>query len=261
MDSCCEKCSLAIDAKTDLFTVCEGMCAKSFHAECVGLTESDVCALSSNVIWLCNPCMKVYYRIRERSSTDVATNTDASDADLPPRTIVDDVTELKNTVADIVCTLAKLAQKSDCPSTHHCSSPISSFNLFDGTNEIGCSTKRKENLQEDAVPLNFGPPLESTTEVLDEDVFALYLTNIDRCTTEDDISLMISRQLGIPLSSCLDVVKLLPKWKNVNTLDYVSFKIRLNKSLKATAMNSSTWPKGIKFREFVCRLNETWKPV
>lgn len=243
MDPCCGKCSLVIDVYADLYTVCEGMCAKSFHAKCVDLTEANLCALSSNIIWLCNPCMKVFCRMRERNSTDVATNTDT-----PPRSVVEDLNELRNTVEDIVCTLSKIVQKPNFATPHHCSTPISSLNLFDGTNEIGCTTKRDESL-------------ESTTDMPDDDVFSLYLTNIHKCVTKDDISSMVAQQLGAPLSNCLDVVKLMPKSRNINTLDYVSFKVVLDKRWKIIAMTAATWPKGVKFREFVSRLNETWKPA
>lgn len=244
MDRCCGKCSVMIDINADLYTVCEGMCAKSFHAECVSVTETDLCALSSNIIWICSPCMTVFRRMRERVSTDVATNTDT------PKSMLDDISELKTTVADIVCTLSKITQtNSDLNTPHHCSTPISLLKVFDGTNEVVCSSTTQDEI------------LDLSTEAPDNDVFALYLTNIDKCATVNDISLMVSQQLGVPLSDCGDVVKLIPKWRNTKTFDYVSFKITLKKHLKTSALDASTWPRGVKFREFVNRPYDAWKPI
>lgn len=229
MERYCEKCSLIIDVHAELFTVCEGRCAKSFHAECVGLTESDVCALSCNIIWICNPCMKEYCRMREKSFTNVATNTDAI-AD-KPKSMEDEINELKSTVADIACTLSKIVQTPEFTATHHCSTPISSLKLFDGTNVIDCSSTTKND------------SLEMSTDPPESETFTLYLTNIDKCATVNDVSLMVSRQLGVPLSKCVNVVSLMPKWKNANTIDYVSFKVVLDCNLKTIAMTASTWPK------------------
>lgn len=246
MDCFCEKCSLTIDVRAELFTVCEGRCAKSFHAECVGLTESDVCALSCNIIWMCNPCMKEYCQKRGKSFVNTATNTNAA-AD-EPKSMTDEINELKTTVANIACTLSKLVEKPELTATHLCSTPISPLKLFDGTNGTHCSSTTQNE------------SFEVSTDSPDSDVFSLYLTNIDKCATINDIGLMVSRQLGVPLSKCLDVVSLMPKWKNVSTIDYASFKVVLERSLKPIAMTASTWPKGVKFREFINRRN-TWSPM
>lgn len=241
-----QKCSLAIDMKSDLFTICEGLCAKSFHAECVGVIESAVCTFSSNIIWICDPCMAAFCRFRENYSTVETTSTDL------PKAIVDDVNQLKNTVAEIVQTLSQLVNIPDPIAPHNRSTPTSSPKTFDGINEIISSTKQN--------PENVQLPTE-TDESLDENVFSLYLTNIDKRATENDISLMVARQLDVPLAECLEVVKLVPKWRNSNTLDFVSFKIVLDRQLKSTAMTASTWPKGVKYREFVNRFNGIWQPT
>ena len=52
----------------------------------------------------------------------------------------------------------------------------------------------------------------------------------------------------------------MPKWKNAITIDYVSFKVVLDCNLKTNAMTASTWPRRVKFREFVNR-QSTWRPM
>lgn len=243
MASSCKKCSLPIGID-ELFTVCEGKCAKSFHASCVGVSEADVCALSKNIIWICDTCMVLFYRARERTNADAATNT------APSRSLEDEIDELKCTVSEIVNALENVLQKPNTAAPYLHSTPTSSPKLLDGTCEdFPSGSTRNESLQ-------FAP----RTSERPPPTFALYLTNIDRHVSENDISVMISRSLNAPLSCCYDVVKLIPKNKIAHALDFISFKAVLNEDLKPLAMNPATWPKGIKYREFVSRFNETWKP-
>lgn len=234
MNKNCGKCSLLISIDTDPHTICEGECAKSFHASCVGVTETDLCALSSNIVWICDACMVSLCKWRERMTADIATSTE------PTHSMEDEINDLKCKVAEIVHTLAEVVRNPDSIAPFRHSTPVSSPNLHEGTNETTDSASQQS--------------------VNNNDEFSLYLTNIDRNATEDDISLMVSRSLDAPISNCKDIVKLVPKWKNINTVDYISFKIVLNTKLKPVALNTSSWPKGIKFREFVNRSNYTWKP-
>lgn len=240
----CEKCSLSISVANELFTVCEGKCAKYFHADCVGVTESALCTLSSNIIWICNTCMVWLCRARENVNVDVATNTP------PARSLGDEIDELKCTVSEMANTLAKVIQQTESAALYRHSTPVSSPKALDGSSldEVACGLIQQESMQ-------------ITSQTCESDYFSLYLTNIDRCATENDISVMVSHSLNVPISCCTDVVKLVPRNKNTNTLDYVSFKVVLRVDLKPLALTASTWPKGMKYREFISRMNETWKPT
>lgn len=238
----CEKCSLSIKVECELYTVCEGNCAKWFHADCVGLTENDLCALSSNIVWICDACMVLFCRMREKTNIDAATNTECS------RPVEEEINDLKCAVAKIADMLSNVIQKPTTTAAppHH-STLVSSSELLSKTNdEISCE------------PVQHEP--NNSLHALGSETFAVYLSNIDKCVTENDISVMVSRSLRAPLSCCNDVVRLVPKHKNTNTLDYVSFKVVLEASLKPLALSASTWPRQIKFREFKNRMNETWKP-
>lgn len=238
----CKKCALPVDINKP-FTVCEGRCAQSFHGECANLTESELCVLSTNIIWMCDGCLKEFFRYREKSFVDATTNTSLYTS------VEDEIKELKSTVADIVDALAKVVPRTKpiapLSSTPVTPVPVSSLELFDGTDEMLDSEQERTQVS---------PHTE------DRRNFALYLTRIDKWSTELDIHRMVCRSLAAPSSVCKEVVKLVPKWKDISMLDYVSFKIVLDGKCKSLAMQQSTWPKGIKFREFVNQLNETWKP-
>lgn len=234
----CGKCALLIDINVDSYTVCEGRCYKSFHIKCANLREADLYVLSGNILWMCDGCLPDFHRYRAKKVTDSATETS------PAASIEDEVMNLKSTVAGIVETLSGMMQKTG-PIAPYSSTPVSSTRLLDGTVETLDNTNENEKTGE--------PPEEQRN-------FVLYLTRIDRCATESDVSRLVSRSLSAPASDCNNIVKLVPRWKDVNTMDYVSFKIVLNEKWKPTALLPSTWPKRIRFREFVNRLDDTWSP-
>lgn len=70
---------------------------------------------------------------------------------------------------------------------------------------------------------------------------------------------LVLRRLG---TDDVEVVRLVAKNRDVNTLSFISFKIGLSANFKDRALSSSTWPRGVYFREFQnLRSNENfWKP-
>lgn len=253
MSSECKKCSLSIGAGEN-FTVCEGDCAGVFHAECVGLSEEDVLVLSShssNIIWLCGECLSRFRRARDNAdkrdglrSPDGGMNSSNA---ANKKSIEDEVNELKDTVAGIVHTLAKLLPSdSSVDSPMHHSTPVSSFTLQDGNNACSSVVNNDEGLRQ---------------QCEDDDNFALLLSNIDTSVAECEIHRMVAQALGSQHPEEIDVVKLVSQWKKRRIMDYISFKVVLDKRWRSKAMDPSTWPKGVKFREFFGRRNDTWKPV
>lgn len=251
MDRKCEKCSLSIKVDSELYTVCEGHCAKYFHATCVGLTKDDLCALSSNIIWICDACMVRFCRIRDRMCADASTNTESS------QSVEDQINDLKCTVKEISNMLAnvmpQIMPKPDVAAPIRHSTPVSSPKPLDKTNDSVADGRLQPEPEPSQCSLH--------TLMPECETFSLYLSNIDNSATENDVSVLISRSLNVPLSCCNNVVKLVPKNKNVTVLDYVSFKAVLKIDLKPVALSASTWPSRIKYREFLNRMNETWKPL
>lgn len=245
-DRKCEKCCLCIDSHIDLFTVCEGDCAGIFHAACVGLKEEDFDLLSrsQSILWMCEPCMYTFRKKRDCIQPRAVDNTEST------KTIEREVKELKISVAGILETLSNIVPTT-LPSAPNVlsSTPISSHALFEGTHGCDASVSNCESCDR--------PRDEGTTI---DDYFALFLSNIDPSVTERDVRRMISNSLGTPEPECLDVVKLTKKWNNRRMLDFVSFKVIISKKLKTRALDPSTWPVNIKFREFVSKHNDTWRP-
>lgn len=78
--------------------------------------------------------------------------------------------------------------------------------------------------------------------------FWLYLSGLHPLITAEDIQKITSRCLD--LTTPADVVRLVPKEVDMTKLTFISFKVGLDPSLKELALDASTWPDGILFREF-----------
>lgn len=235
----CEKCSQRINA-SDLYIVCEGKCAKRFHIVCVSITEDQLFFFTKNIIWICDACLVDFNKYRNHLEPEQKSKADNAVA------VHDEITDLKNKVADIMKTLASITPKETGP-VHH-STPISLAKVHDGSNmEYGSSRTNEESSV-------------SHLQSSDNQTFALYITNIDSQVTEQEIGCMVHHCLGIPHPECVGVTKLVPKGKVCSTLDFVSFKVVVSERWKSLAMTASTWPNGVRFREFEKRHNTTWKP-
>lgn len=123
-------------------------------------------------------------------------------------------------------------------------------------------TRKRRRLQEedynnDAPAVN---KVEGTKEI-DTDVvvplasaqrekkFYLYLSGFAPQATVTEITDLVKKNLNTT-DETVDVSKLVPKGKNLCELTFVSFKVGISMHLKDMALQSSSWQKGIVFREF-----------
>lgn len=81
------------------------------------------------------------------------------------------------------------------------------------------------------------------------DKFWLYLSGLNPLITDADVQKIVSRCLDEP--ELVDVVRLVPKGKDISGMTFVSYKVGLDRTFKAKALDPSTWPVGLLFREFV----------
>lgn len=88
--------------------------------------------------------------------------------------------------------------------------------------------------------------------------FWLYLSGFQPLISPDDVQKIVTRCLD--LTSPCDVIRLVPKGKDVSNMSFVSFKIGLDPSLKQQALLASTWLDGLVFREFVDQSKNSQRP-
>lgn len=239
----CNKCSLDIN-KGELYAICEWRCGKSFHAKCSNLSEDAAYTVQrKNIMWMCDDCVVDFRRTRDKLNE---TSLEVVDE---PSTTEQEISDLKAQVAEISEVLSTLTSQRISSGTYdqlH-STPVSSLSLLDGTRVL----EHEGSFIETAASGNVTQRSQNK--------FSLFLTNIDFHTTENDIRVLASQSLGIVEPNRLRVRKLVPRWRSYEETDSISFKVILDTEFKAVAMDPSTWPRGVKYREFVERCN-TWKP-
>lgn len=230
----CAKCHLHIAKGKLSYIVCNGLCNRTYHA---------VSPPNKNSFWLCDDCLNEFVKWRtDQKKADISIADSKSTLQL-------EVEELKTKVASIMSTLSANATNNSVTSVDRHSTPCSSSHLENGTRG------------RDHSGLSFTPDISSclSDPGVGNGDFELLLTNIDGRVTESQIQHMVSRGLDVCETECKNVRKLVSRWIDCSTLDYVSFKVILDHKWKPKALKSSTWPANIRFREFVKR-NCTWKP-
>lgn len=163
------------------------------------------------------------------------------------KSLEDDVKELQTNVADIMNAIASITNIPNIVSTSATTASNESFALLNGTNVNKLGAVSNDDYH------------QQRQKAIDDGEFAMLLTNVDVSVSETDIQQMASQAIGTPEPECINVTKLVSKWKSRN-LDFVSFKIVFDSKFKTRALNPMIWPRSIKFREFVHRNTQTWKP-
>lgn len=254
----CNTCSHIIDRKAERYTVCEGKCAKRYHAACVGLTDETMRALfSKNVLWMCDECLLDFCNSRDADENNVEADPRADPCCSHQSVCETQIEELKLKVTEIMETLATMIpartqlqperhsrQHVEQHSTPVSPSPIHNGHLFHGTKERSVCDTMSDNLS-----------LAQNDHV---DTFSLFVTNIDRNTTELDIENLVCECLETVDRTKVRVRRLVSKQRE-HDCDFVSYKIDLDRKWRSLAMKPSTWPSNIKFREFENRCT-FWKP-
>lgn len=257
----CPKCSLPVNCKTDLFIVCEGNCCRPFHAACVGLSEDivSVSCLKKNIIWLCDECLAIFYqqwRCKEQSPTAELSNVADGGSTLETPDVVADLADIKGKIANIMETLSVISevQKHSFQCTPRHSTPINSL-----VNSPTLNEGSRDDKSHDSTNVHYSS--SSVSGRNSEETFSLFLTNIDSRVTEEEISDMVYRSLGVMENEAITVKKLVPKWKSNESLEYISFKVQVDSKFKSKALRTDIWPTGIMYREFIHRSRNTWRPT
>lgn len=256
----CKQCSSSITGTTGDMA-CEGFCGGAFHTKCAFLTVDELKAhrKNRNLWWICDECIILMRKMRdgvctqrmEKTSTEskvdcnvnnTSVSTDCSPVDnCKLEVVAKELSEVKTQIAALYDDIAglKSAKETVLDSSLNVSfSPLSSTKLMHGS-------KRVENT--------------SLRSRLDEsDRFWLFFTRIKNTVTEDQMLEMVRESL----KECKDDVviqKLVPYWKDVSMMQFISFKVGVHPSLRHAALSPSTWPVGVCFREFHSNLH-TWNP-
>ncbi|XP_065086832.1 uncharacterized protein LOC135715327 [Ochlerotatus camptorhynchus] len=255
MSAVCHACAIEV---VEAPITCNGFCKAVFHLKCSGIPTaiSDELPKIKQLYWMCKSCSKLMDDVRFRSSVRGAYEAGQEHVLTAHSEIVENMkssilSELKNEIRSNFTALINSSTLT--PTTRpSATKSIRSRRLFQNTNQhakdLMCGTGG-----------SLSPSLGKLTASASDEKFWLYISRLARDVTVDQVRQLAIKRMG---TDDVDVVRLVAKGKNVNTLTFISFKIGLNPDLKAKALSTSTWPKGILFREFKDRKSSGnfWKP-
>lgn len=247
---------------------CEGFCRGSYHMKCVTLSTNEKisCLKNPHVFWICETCSKMLRKIRysedmqEKFNSLKMESRDDHPVDIDQTTTkhetvsetIDAITEIKSEIASIQKALANLTASrhtelststNEDPLAH--SSPTRPNN---STDSYRCGSRIG------VIPGQIG----NSSNVTCDDKLWLFFSRVKNNVCEDEIRFMVAECLQINTDEVI-VQKLVSNWMDVTQLPYISFKVGVHVNHRDRAMCSSTWPKGVWFREFRERCF-TWQP-
>lgn len=101
-------------------------------------------------------------------------------------------------------------------------------------------------------------PIDSSPTGNDSSV-SLHVSNIANDISQTEVIDMIKDSIGATHISSIKL--LVPPWKDLSALDYISFKVDVNVKFRDAALDPSSWPEGVRCREFRSRLTNAWRPL
>ena len=251
----CGECKQAIN---DLDPVRCGFCDDYFHIsqQCCGFnTRGNKDALTQGkIMFVCSPCRdKLKGRCVNANVADKLNDNQSQAAC---------VADLPKQVVKLVDAMDALGQKIDNFSLDS----VQSTALQHPTTPVAPVLRSARSLKRRRIEPYASSTVQATTvcgtKVIDltslsvptiipatAEKFWLYLSRLNPLISDDDVKTIVSRCLN--LDGPIDVVRLVPRGKDISTLSFVSFKIGLDPERRDDALNPSSWPAGLLFREFI----------
>ncbi|KXJ81875.1 hypothetical protein RP20_CCG017352 [Aedes albopictus] len=214
-----------------------GLCGdlRQYHARCVGLSYDEGCAcLHDNIFWMCDSCRDDVERGRFQKSLPKK-----NDSEYATRNEVEclksEITRISSIVSQMVKCNNSVPNESTAESpialTPANRSPLSSTKL--NASNVIMQSRNDVNLQ-------------------------LYVTNIAPDVTESEVKQMVCQSIGA--DDVLHIKCLAPSWRDVSTLNFISFKVTVDERYRDAAFRTANWPSGVRCRAFREMCNSVWRP-
>lgn len=184
----------------------------------------------SNLYWMCDKCVELFENSHLR--TIAIKPIDPAPLDSLTKAITELRTEIKQMTTNS-------SRSAPTPGTWHMLESGQPVKQIAESKKVDNCLHGSKATHQDVV---------SVPTFSEQKKFWLYMSRIRPDVTNESVLGMVKANLN--LSENPDIVKLVPKGRDVSTLTFVSFKIGLDPGLKDRALDPSTWPEGIMFREF-----------
>lgn len=249
MAAACDRCAKAIKRVDEVLT-CMGFCEHVVHLRCASVDKSiaKVISESPNLHWMCDECSKLMKIARFRNTISSVGNTmneftrnqEAANA------------ELKNELAKHSEQIAQLSNRIN----------LSTPTLPASTSRRTIKRRRVDNVPQVAKPLLGGTKAIDDINVLTVAPPAalcwIYLSRLHPSVKSDIVEKITRDGLHCESAKAIPLVK---QGTDVKSLNFISFKVGIDPKYREAALNPSSWPKGILFREFEdSRASNYWLP-
>ena len=245
MAQICTKCNKDV---TDPAIECGGFCNERCHEVCIGLPADH---FERSIIWMCSPCKLLI----KNSSMKKFLSAQQDVMQIIKSEVESCAKSMSSVVQENTSKICENAAKIEQLSALLHDKP--KVNLGRLTSERTPKRSRQSFEQTAIQPTYTGSKCGNDFGVATvprptstQGKFWLYITRISPNVNENMMSEMVK--------SCLDtsdivVQKVIPKNRIASNLPitFISFKIGVDPNLRKRALESSTWPSGIQFREFV----------
>lgn len=190
-----------------------------------------------NLYWMCDKCADSFENSHLRAITSQA------DGNSPLSMLTDAITNLQSEIKKIASRPVPTIQS---PKLNRWPTVGDSIRSSKRPRELDPVVRTTECLH-GSKPINQDIVSVPVTEK-PSNKFWLYLSRIRPDVTNEAISEMVKANLETDIEP--HVVKLVAKGADTSNMSFVSFKVGLDPSLKNSALDPSSWPEGILFRQF-----------
>lgn len=244
---------------------CQGFCNATFHPRCCGVSADSFEEVMRNpqVFWLCKSCSTLMRDVRFRGTTRSAHEL-GQEAVLHSQSNI-----LNNLKSEILSELKTVIQSNFTAMINSNAFTPKTSRRFDieprltrgrrlfSTNNPAPTERKPTLLRGSGSTLS--PSDHIATVPVSAPKFWLYISRIAPDVSVEQITALTKRRLG---TDDVKVIRLVAKGRDTKEMSFISFKIGIPNELKEKALSTSTWPKGIVFREFRYEnVNVTaWRP-
>lgn len=188
-----------------------------------------------NLFWMCDDCADLFENSHLRSITKVA------DEQSPLMSLTEAINNLQTEIKQ----LSSKPTPAPSPAVKHWPlfEPVRGVKRFRGPDLAQKASECQAGSKQVGQDVVAVPIIEKPANK-----FWLYLSRIRSDVTNEQISAMV--RANLEMTQDPEVVKLVAKGADTSNMTFISFKVGLDPALQQSALDPSTWPEGVVFREF-----------
>lgn len=246
----CNSCAVDIEVIEANLTVTCFVCEKSFHGfTCIGLSKPQLKFIKDvkGLLWSCDHCaITTFQKYVCNKLNEISLNESSVKSQDAILSRIDslslEVLNLKKNVdalnvLDVDNSIGAKRFRSGRPMT-----PSSNTTSFAWPTKASSSTSSNNAVT--------GTNLESTTlKVIDAPLY-FHVSRFSTETSETELESWISDKLDLSSEQHVKCTKLVPRGRELSSLEFISFMVAIPSGLELKVMDASIWPTNITVRPF-----------